>query len=331
MDDTLHIINCFETPYRGSERAAIGAAVHLAALRPVRLWSTQAPPAVLVDQARAAGIALETIRPFAGALPRGGDLLIWGTHFPLGVWLGPSRARRVAILNELFHPAALYRALLDVRAAGLPEPRLVHVSQLLRDAAVLPGEVLYPPADLVPFFAIARAASRAPVVGRVSRDVPEKHHDDDPRIYAALAAAGIRVRVLGGACLRERVTPSPFIELLPQGSMPVPEFLAGIDLFFYRTAGSGRFVEPSGVAVAEAMAAGLPLVVVPPGGFTDMLETGVNGIVADGGDAALAALTGLANAPEERARLGAAARAHVRAYFGPGYAGRLHAAAFGTH
>ena len=329
MPDTLHIICAFETPHRGSERAAIAAAALLSALRPVRLWSTVPPHPDLAPVAAALGVVIEAIRPFAGTLPRDGDLLVWGTHYPLGVWLAPSRARRVAILNELFHPAALYRVVLELRAAGLPEPRIVHVSSLLRHAAVLEGEVLYPPADLRAFFALPRAPREGMVVGRVSRDVPEKHHRDDPGLYAALAEAGITVRILGGSCLADRVSASPRIELLPQGAMPVPDFLAALDVFFYRTAGSGELVEPSGVVVAEAMAAGLALVVVPPGGFTDLIEDGVSGLVAPDGDAALAALGRLAGDPAERMRLGEGARARVREYFGPGYAKRLHDALFG--
>lgn len=330
MSDTLHIICAFESPHRGSERAAIAAASLLSGLRPVRLWSTVPPHPDLHPIAAAQGVAIEAIRPFSGALPRGGDLLVWGTHFLLGVWLTAAHARRVAILNELFHPAALYRAMLDVRAAGLPEPRVVHVSMLLAHAAVVEGEALYPPSDLRAFLSIERASRATPVVGRVSRDVPEKHHRDDPRVYAALAEAGVRVRILGGSCLSARMPASPCIELLPQGAVPVPEFLESLDIFFYRTAGSGEFVEPSGVAIAEAMAAALPLVVVPPGGFTDLVEDGVSGVIAPDGDAALTALQRLAGAPEERSRLGGAARERVRAYFGAGYAKRLHTALFGA-
>ncbi|MBL8382403.1 MAG: glycosyltransferase [Burkholderiales bacterium] len=342
MQDTLHIINAFETERRGSERVALHAARRLAPLAPVRVWSTVPPAPGVRALAAAEGVAIETIRPFAGAFPRGGRLIVWGTHYPIGIWLAASHARAVAIVCELFHHAALYRAVLDVRAAGLPEPRLVYVSRLLADAAVLDGSVLWPPADIAAFLAVARGAGRRFTVGRVSRDVREKHHRDDPALYAALAAQGIAVRVLGGACLAGELagaaagvpggapTASAPIELLPEGALPVPEFLATIDLFLYRTGGPGAFVEPSGGVVLEAMAAALPVVCGAPGGFTDLIDDGVNGYVTVDQDETLQRVLQLAADPPLRARLGARARQTARAQCGADAGARLLQAAFGA-
>jgi glycosyltransferase involved in cell wall biosynthesis len=296
----------------------------------VRVWSTF--PASAASRALEAefGIAITPIRPFAGQLPRGGRLLLWGTHFVPGVWLGAAAPRAVAIVSELFHAAALYRSVLAARAAGLPEPVILHVSRLLHRAVVLDGAVLYPPSNLAPMFASRRPRHAGVVIGRVSRDIPDKHHDDDPALYAALAARGLRVRILGGTCLAARVGALPGIELLPEGSIPPAQFLASLDIFFYRTAGDRRYVEPSGLAVAEAMAAGLALVVCPPGGFTDLIEHGVNGWIVDAPARALQDLLDLAADAVRRERMGAAARAHVADYFGPGYAARLKTALFGA-
>lgn len=326
----IHIINAFGSATRGSERAALNAARTLQSLAPVRVWSVVPPPADLHALAAGMGIRIEAIRPFGGAIPRGGRMVLWGTHFDIGMWLAASRPEAVAIVCELFHHAALYRAVLDVRAAGLPEPRVVHVSTLLRDSALLAGEVIYPPADLAPLLEVERLPGRRLTVGRVSRDVAEKHHAQDPALYAELAAAGIAMRVLGGTCLAGSIAPSPLIELLPEGALPVPEFLATLDVFFYRTAGVGRFVEPSGLVVAEAMAAGLPVVAGRPGGYTDLVGDGVTGLVFEDTPGALAALRRLADDADLRLRLGQTGRRAVRAYFGPGYGARLLAALFGT-
>lgn len=325
----IHIINAFVSATRGSERAALNAARILRATQPVRVWSVVPPPPEVHAIAAGMGITVETIRPFSGSLPRGGNLVLWGTHFEIGMWLTASRPQAVCIVCELFHHAALFRAVLDVRAAGLPEPRVAYVSTLLRDSALLAGEVIYPPSDVAPLLALERKPGRRLTIGRVSRDVTEKHHAEDPALYAALAQAGIAVRILGGTCLAAVLAPSPLIELLPEGCMPVGEFLATLDIFFYRTAGAGRFVEPSGLVVVEAMAAGLPVVACPPGGFLDLVGDGATGLVVKDSQAALAALQRLVADERLRLRLGQTGRVAVREYFGPGYGSRLLGHLFG--
>ena len=325
----IHIINAFVSATRGSERAALNAARILREERPVRVWSVEPPPPEVQALAAGMGITVETIRPFSGSFPRGGNLVLWGTHFEIGMWLRASRPAAVAIVCELFHHAALYRTVLDVRAASLPEPRITHVSTLLRDSALLPGEVLYPPADMQSLLAVERAKGGRLTVGRISRNVLEKHHAEDPALYSALAAAGVAVRVMGGSCLAGAIEFSSLIELLPEGAMPVEEFFATLDVFFYRTAGVGRFVEPSSLAVAEAMAAGLPVVAGKPGGYLDLVDDGITGLVVGDTSAAFGALRLLAADAGLRQRLGKAGRTAVREYFGPGYATRLLDSLFG--
>jgi glycosyltransferase involved in cell wall biosynthesis len=325
----IHIINAFVSATRGSERAALNAARILREERPVRVWSVVPPLPEVQALAAGMGLAVETIRPFSGSFPRDGNLVLWGTHFEIGMWLSASRPLAVTIVCELFHHAALYRAVLDVRAAGLPEPRVVYVSTLLRDSALLAGEVIYPPTDIAPLLALERKPGRRLTIGRVSRDVAGKHHVEDPALYAALAQAGIAVRILGGTCLAAALSPAPLIELLPEGSMPVDEFLATLDIFFYRTAGAGHFVESSGLVVIEAMAAGLPVVAGPPGGFLDLVSDGVTGLVVMDSQAAQAALQRLVVDERLRLRLGETGRATVREYFGPGYGHHLLGHLFG--
>jgi hypothetical protein len=334
----LHIVSAFQTARRGSERAALHAAREMAALRPVRVWSVVPPPAEVLDQAAALGTPIETIRPFGGAMPRGGTLLLWGTHYGIGGWLAACGCARVAIVNELFDCANLYRHLLEVRAAGLPVPTVLHVSTLLRGASGIDGPVLYPTSDPAAFLAIPRptgppvvtAAAPVATVGRLSRDIADKHHRDDPLLYRALAARGVRVRLMGATVLAPALAGRPGIELLPEGALAPADFLAGLDIFWYRTAADGAYVEPSGVVIAEAMAAGLPVIAARPGGFEDLIEDGVTGFLVDGQDAACEAITALAGDPALRERIGAAARAQARRRFGPAYAQALVAVLAGT-
>ncbi|MBL8378461.1 MAG: glycosyltransferase [Burkholderiales bacterium] len=259
-------------------------------------------------------------------MPRDGTLLIWGTHYGLGGWLAASGCDRVVILNELFDCANLYRHLLEVRAAGLPEPTVLHVSQLIRQASGIDGPVLYPTSDPAPFLSIARDVQRAEIViGRLSRDIADKHHRDDPRLYRALAAAGARVRLMGATVLAGALADRPDIELLPEGALPPHEFLAGLNVFWYRTAADGVYVEPSGVVVAEAMAAGLPVVAARPGGFEDLIVHGVTGFLVNDQDGAYEALLALTRDAALRRRMGAAGREEAVRRFGPAYADALRA------
>ncbi len=324
MNAMLHIINAFETATRGSERAALEAARLLQEKMPTTLWSTVRPPPAVQALAAESGVALHIVQPFAGRFPKGGVLMIWGTHFDPGMWLQASRCERVVIVNELFNYVHLYRLIQGVTAAGLPRPAIVHVSTLLRDASAIDGPVLYPMARMAPMFAVTRQIDRNPVVvGRVSRDVAEKHHADDPLLYRALVAEGLKVRLQGATVLADALKNRPEIELRPEGAEAVDAFLGSIDIFFYRTAGEGRFVEPSGVVVAEAMAASLPVVAVRPGGFADLFVNDGNGFLVDNQEQAYEAIMRLARDPALRLRVGAAARRDARQRFGPAYVERL--------
>jgi glycosyltransferase involved in cell wall biosynthesis len=63
-----------------------------------------------------------------------------------------------------------------------------------------------------------------------------------------------------------------------------------------------------GLAVAEAMAAGLPVVVSPRAGIAELVRHGENGLVARDGDETVGALARLAADRALAGRLGAAAR-----------------------
>jgi len=103
-----------------------------------------------------------------------------------------------------------------------------------------------------------------PVLGRHGRDDPLKW-PLDPGILATAYCAGkdCELRILGGAhYARARLRPWPRNwRVLPFGSMVVPEFLAGLDVFLHYP--ETDYVEEFGRAPMEAMAAGVP-VILPP-------------------------------------------------------------------
>ena len=152
--------------------------------------------------------------------------------------------------------------------------------------------------------------------GRLSRDVSRKHHPRDPYVYAALAAAGVDVRIMGGTCLRQRVVPELAESLLPAGAVPAADFLRGLDCFYYRT--GERILEAFGRVVFEAMACGLPVVCSRRGGYADYITHGVNGFLFDTEDEAIALILRLRDDPALRYRIGHAARRTVESLYARG-------------
>jgi hypothetical protein len=104
--------------------------------------------------------------------------------------------------------------------------------------------------------------NRAPVIGRHSRDAMDKWPDANT-IRAAYPLDGLRdVRVLGGARYAQEslgAAPNGW-KVFPFGSRRVEEFLDELDFWVYYH--SADIVESFGMAAAEAMAAGL-VVVLP--------------------------------------------------------------------
>jgi len=91
----------------------------------------------------------------------------------------------------------------------------------------------------------------------------------------------------------------------------IPAVLAALDVFALTSRTEGF-----GVALAEAMAVGLPAIATRVDGVMDIVSDGVDGVLVDYGDVAgLAdALVRLLRDPDERRRLGAAASRRARAF-----------------
>jgi glycosyltransferase involved in cell wall biosynthesis len=92
----------------------------------------------------------------------------------------------------------------------------------------------------------------------------------------------------------------------------VPEILMGADVFVH-----AALIEGFGLVVAEAGAAGLPVIATRVGGVPEIIDHEVTGLLVEPGcgDALREALAGLAADPMRRRELGEHARAHVRERF----------------
>jgi glycosyltransferase involved in cell wall biosynthesis len=160
----------------------------------------------------------------------------------------------------------------------------------------------------------------ATVVAALGRLAPEKSVDLLVEAFAAAAGdrPSLRLLLIGSgpseASLRRRATASDLAGRVHlTGQLPRLDALAlikGADLF----AAASR-TETQGLVLAEALAAGLPVVALAGPGVVDSVRAGVDGVVvpseppAERSARLAEALSALAAEPETRARLAAAALA----------------------
>lgn len=306
MSPPIHIVTRF-SGIGGCETHAATLAAMLAPSSPVTVWADR-------PSSGAAKFGAIPISPFNGRMPRGGNLIFLGTHFDPGQWLDYAKPDRLIVICVLSYPAQVFAALTLLERPTLPKAELVFVSSRLQETLGLPGRIGPEPMDLERFQPRHRPADAAFTIGRHSRDVPEKHHPDDPSLYRMLAWSDVRTRLLGGSCLNEALRDMPEIETLPAGSIPSESFLGGLDCFFYRTHPS--WAEPSGRVVMEALASGLPVVAHDSGGYTDWIEQGRNGYVFSRQEEAFDLLMSLKNQPALRQKMAQRARASAEALAG---------------
>jgi len=316
LNTPLHIVGRFDDPHTGAERSLPDLADALAGRRPVHLWS-DVPPHPFFER-----LGVHFLDPSGGAIPPGGDLLIGGVHVQIGPWLERCQPARVTLRYNLPNHLRLFTSIARIRDATGIDPLLVFVSAALQASVGLPGRVEPSLIRLDAFLAngVERPHRGMLTVGRVSRDVIEKHDPEDVAIYRMLVARGVGVRILGGQCLQPALGGVAGVTLLPAGAQPVEEFLAGLDIFFYRT---GTFTEPYGRVVLEAMASGLPVVAASNGGYAEQIHNGRDGFLVRNQEDAVRALQLLVMSTEIRHRVGVAAREKALMLHGPEAFGRI--------
>jgi len=310
--EVVHLINPLWDCHGGSDLRTLEMYRALDNSVPVRLWSRFTPAAEFRQH-----FPIELIRPWSGHIPVGGTFVFVGAYFRIGHWFKASFPRRTILVYNTHQPDRLPKVLQRLRAWHRTPVEVVYTSPLLRRLSDQPGVVIESPIDLARFAPAASTPVPVPRrfrVGRLSRDVASKHHDDDPAVYAALVRAGLDVCVMGGTCLKARASDLPAGALLAAGAKPAADFLRDLDCFYYRT--SDRWLEAYGRVVFEAMACGLPVVCGRKGGYADYIVHGVNGFLVDSSEQAIALLLQLRDDAALRARVGRAARRTVEDLYG---------------
>jgi hypothetical protein len=320
---TLHLLGQFNAAFTGAETELLEIQRLLSGRRAVKVWSDAAPHPCY------AGKGIATIQAFTQQFPKDGVLLIAGVHVRPAIWFKYTRFERVVLFYNLSSHLPLFALIANIREATGLEPELVFVSRMLQQSVGLPGRIARSLIDLQPFLDVgdvrlgaareqlendAQAPSRPFTVGRLSRDALDKHNPEDAMLYRMLASRGIRVRIMGGTCLAPALDGVEGIELLPAGAEPASDFYRSLDLFFYRT---GVSTEAYGRVILEAMATGLPVVALRRGGYVEVVDDGVNGLLFRSQEESYDTIIALQLSLSRRCEIGAAAMQTAIEIHGP--------------
>lgn len=315
MPRRLHLINPLWNAAGGSEWRTLELHALLRDAAEVHLWSSATP-----DPRLQAPCDIRRIRPAQGEFPRQGVFVFIGDYRPPREWIEHAQPRRTILVYNTHSPRRLAAAIERLSLSGCRPVEIVYASETLKRLTGLPGEVQPSWIDLQRFSPSSRDDLPF-TVGRLSRDVPEKHHPDDPALYRRLQADGMRVRLMGAHCLAESLPAGDGIELLPAAAEPAEHFLSGLDCFYYRT--SPHWFEAWGRVVLEAMACGLPVVCDRRGGYAEAIDHGEDGFLFDEDAEAEATIRQLRDDAGLRRRIGLAARAKAESLYAPAARDRM--------
>jgi glycosyltransferase involved in cell wall biosynthesis len=311
---TIQLINPLWNAAGGSEWRTLGLYHELKDRGEVKLWSSYRPDPVL-----AARYPIRRIAPRRLEFPRTGTFVFVGAYVEPGRWVHLTLPRRIILVYNTPDPEPLARLVDVLSRRGSRTVELVYASESLKRSIGLPGVVHLSPIDLDRFVPAERRDARDDrhrfTVGRLSRDVPGKHHPDDPQFYQRLVDAGCRVRIMGGVSLAGHGCTADNVELLPECAEEPQVFLQGLDCFFYRTA--NHLTEAFGRVVLEAMACGIPVVCQNRGGYVEVIDSGRNGFLFETEREALEILLRLKDDEPLRAAIGRAARETARNLYSP--------------
>jgi glycosyltransferase involved in cell wall biosynthesis len=269
----IHIINKFENSMGGTELHTIDFYKVLCRHTDVKLWCEFEPHPWFSNN-----YAINLIRPKRLQYPKTGTFVFIGSCFYVGRWLDLTAPSRIIVHHNYDHDSHkdwFRRA----RSPWHPEIEWTFSSKQIMQRSGLKGPVEPSPIDLERFYPSRNKKNNVFTVGRLSRDVIEKFHEDDPALFILLAELGIRIRIMGGTILNDLLPEHPLIEILPEGAEDSSSFLSSLDCFIYRTRSS--CFEAFGRVVAEAMASGLPVICGNLGGYTEFIEHNSNGFLFD--------------------------------------------------
>lgn len=307
---TIHFINPFRNAAGGSEWRILTLYDELIKYCKVKLWAHIEPDKQLSDN-----YPIKKIQAIKGIFPKFGVFVFVGSYLPEN-WIYYTMPERSILICNTYHPKRIIKAFKIISVNGKRKIEISYASKLLLDLIGIPGIVEPSLINILRFRPDAnKSYSRDNfTVGRLSRDVMQKHHSDDPNFYKKLIENGCNVKIMGGTCLNECIREHSRIELKPILYEAPEVFLRSLDCFYYRT--SDSFVETFARVVFEALATGLPVVCHKNGGYSDYIENGVNGFLFENENEAFDIIMRLKNNPELRKSIGMAGRQLAERLYG---------------
>ena len=308
----IHLIN----PMRevaGSEMRVVELFKMLKDTADVTVWSEWCP-----DPTLARAIPIQQLSPRRGQFPLTGTLVFVGFWFHVGRWAWLSLAhRRIVLCNTMpKRPEVFAQMRKRVSCQGVWPVEFAYSGVEVAQAIGLPGPILPSPIDLTrfkPHDDTSRGGNFT--VGRMSRDVLDKHHEGAPALYRRLISSGCTVRIMGGTILRNWIPEPPTgLELLPRSAEDSATFMRGLHCFIYRT--NDNWFETFGRVIFEAMASGVPVVAHRRGGYAHFLKDGENALLFDTDEEAFMLVMRLKADATLRARIAHNA-SDLPGFFGP--------------
>lgn len=261
---------------------------------------------------------IRQIHPRRGQFPLTGTLVFIGFWFYVGRWPWLSLAhRRIILCNTMPNSLDFASMLKRVSCCGIRPVEFAYAGAEVARAIGRPGPILPSPIDLTRFKPRSETSREVGFrVGRVSRDVIDKHHEGSPALYRWLISAGCTIRIMGGTILRNWIPDPPEgLELLPRAAEDSVMFIQGLDCFLYRI--GDTWFETFGRVVFEAMACGLPVVAHRRGGYSYLLHDGEDVLLFDTDEEAFMLVMNLKTDATLRARIARNARKRVEEMYSP--------------
>ncbi len=307
ISNQIHLINPLQS-YTGAPLRTLHLFDELKNHREVFLWSERKVPSEIAEK-----YPVKRIVPRRFEFPETGTFVIVSPQ-SLGPWVYYTYPRRVILVHNSSNitPRKFRQRLRKLSNKDRRQVEVVYASELTkRWVGNHPGLVEPSLIDIDTFVPSASkpsdSASAGFTVGRLSSNLPHKHHPDDSALYWQLIDHGCRVRIMGATpTLEAELGGLESVTLLPPFAQEAHLFLQDLDCFFYRT--SETYLEAWGRVVTEAMACGLPVVCHNRGGYTEVIEHGRNGFLFDTQQEALEILLELKGDRELRELMGKAAR-----------------------
>lgn len=289
-------------PYGGSELEALTLYSLLSKKCNVCLWATS----TRASKKLLGSYPIRKISLLRGKYPRGGIYVFVGSHWRSKLWslFVPRPARLIYVFNT-FHPRIADLVLNHPFWLPWPKTEVVLISRFQSEILGIKGVVHPSPIDLSGFANCSRVQGGAFAIGRLSRDVPEKHSIEDLPVYSEWLSKGFEVHIQGGTILSNSLPSHENLLLAVEGALPAEQFMNQLDVFYYRT---GTHVETFGRVVLEAMAAGLPVVCFDYGGYAEHVRHGENGYLFRTSAVAMEIIECLYSDQSLRERIGREAR-----------------------